>query len=47
MKSKEKFGIVIIILCRIMWGLSGVLGQLLFQNTNVTVSNLVSIHMFF
>ena len=36
--------------CNFMWnyvGLSGVLGQLLFQNTNVTVSYLVSIHMFF
>lgn len=47
MKSKEKFGIVIVILCGIMWGLSGVLGQLLFRNTNVTVSHLVSIRMFF
>lgn len=47
MKSKEKFGIVIVISCGIMWGLSGILGQLLFQNTNVTVSHLVALRMFF
>lgn len=45
MRSKERIGILIVIWCGIMWGLSGVLGEMLFKNSDVTVGWLVSIRM--
>jgi len=46
MKSREKIGILIVLWCGIMWGLSGVLGEMLFENSDVTVGWLASIRMF-
>lgn len=46
-KSTQKIGIYIVVICGILWGLSGVLGQLLFQNTTVKVSWLSAIRMMF
>lgn len=46
-ESTQKIGIYIVVVCGILWGLSGVLGQLLFQNTTVKVSWLSAIRMMF
>lgn len=46
MKSKERLGIIIVIICGMLWGLSGVLGQLLFENSDISVGWLVSLRMF-
>ena len=46
-KSTQKIGIYIVIVCGILWALSGVLGQLLFQNTTIKVSWLSAIRMIF
>lgn len=46
MKTKERLGIIIVIICGMLWGLSGVLGQLLFENSDISVGWLVSLRMF-
>ncbi len=46
MKSKERLGIIIVIICGMLWGLSGVVGQLLFENSDISVGWLVSLRMF-
>lgn len=45
MKRKEKIGVFIVLWCGAMWGLSGVLGEMLFKNTKVTVGLLASLRM--
>ena len=42
MNSKEKLGMIIVLLCGAMWGLSGVLGEMLFRNSDITVEILSS-----
>ena len=44
-KLTEKIGISIVLLCGIMWGLSGVWGQILFQNTDIQVEWLSATRM--
>lgn len=44
-KSREKIGIFIVLLCGFTWGFTGILGQILFEDTNITVSFLSSIRM--
>ncbi|MDD5794063.1 MAG: DMT family transporter [Clostridiales bacterium] len=47
MNSKEKLGMIIVLLCGAMWGLSGVLGEMLFRNSDITVEILSSARMIF
>lgn len=47
LKTNEKLGIGIVLFCGTVWGLSGVLGQLLFQSSDVPVGWLSSFRMFF
>lgn len=45
-KITEKAGICIVLFCGIIWGLTGVLGQIAFRNTDLQVGWLSSIRMF-
>lgn len=44
-ENNQKLGLLIVLFCGAMWGLSGVLGQLLFQTTTIPVAWLTSIKM--
>lgn len=44
-KADERKGIMIVVICGALWGLSGVLGQMLFQSSDITVEWLSSIKM--
>lgn len=44
-EKKQQTGLFIVLSCGAMWGLSGILGQLLFQTTTVSVAWLSSIRM--
>lgn len=43
--SNQKLGILIVLTCGTLWGLSGVLGQLLFQHSTISVEWLSSVRM--
>lgn len=45
-EKKNKIGIAIVLFCGMIWGLGGVLGQILFQNSDMTPGLLSSIRMF-
>lgn len=45
MKAKEKLAIIIVLICGCLWGLSGVLGQMLFSSSTITVGLLSSFRM--
>lgn len=47
MKSKKKLAIIIVLTCGCLWGLSGVLGDMLFRSSNISVGLLSSLRMLF
>ncbi len=44
--SKQKLGLIIVLTCGTLWGLSGVLGQLLFRQSTISPGCLSSFRMF-
>lgn len=44
--KKELYGLVIVIFCGMIWGIGGVMGQILFQNSEMTPALLSSVRMF-
>ena len=42
----QRFGIILVLSCGIMWGISGVLGQYVFQSSDVNATQLSIIRQF-
>lgn len=46
MKNRESLGLLIVVFCGMIWGLGGVMGQILFHHSDMTPAMLSSVRMF-
>lgn len=46
MKKREQIGMLLVIFCGMIWGLGGVMGQILFRHSDMTPAMLSSVRMF-